>query len=102
MYLESASFVPADNFVLTVDHPPLLFMAPAGAIDVLMPTSNAARQGLKFIIVNTSGGANTITLKTDGDAAFTVAMTIAQNAAIQVVCTGSAVQASGWRAVSIT
>lgn len=97
-YHESATFVPADNFVLTIDHPPLLFLNPAGAIDVLMPTSNAARQGLRFTIVNLS--ANTITLKTDGDAAFTAAIAIVSTQMAEVVCTGSATQAAGWRAMT--
>jgi hypothetical protein len=97
-YMESATFVPADNFVLTIDHPPLLFLNPAGAIDVLMPTSNAARQGLRFTIVNLS--ANTITLKTDGDAAFTAAIAITTGQMTEVVCTGSATQAAGWRAMT--
>jgi hypothetical protein len=96
--MESATFVPADNFVLTVDHPSLLFLNPAGAIDVLMPTSSAARQGLRYTIVNLS--ANTITLKTDGDAAFTAAIAIASTQMCEVVCTGSATQAVGWRAMT--
>jgi hypothetical protein len=98
LIMESATFVPADNFVLTVDHPSLLFLNPAGAIDVLMPTSSAARQGLRYTIVNLS--ANTITLKTDGDAAFTAAIAIASTQMCEVVCTGSATQAAGWRAMT--
>lgn len=97
-YHESASFVPADNFQLTIDHPPVLFLTPAGAIDILMPTSNAARQGLRFTIINLS--ANTITLKTDGDAAFTAAIAIASTQMCEVICTGSATQAVGWRAMT--
>jgi|SRR5262245_3199467 len=93
--MDSAEFVPTDNYVLTDQHPTLLLMNPAGAIDVLMPTSNAARKGLTFIIVNLS--ANTITLKTDGDAAFTAAIAIATTQMSIVVCTGSATQALGWR-----
>jgi hypothetical protein len=97
LFLETMEYVPADNFVLSADSPPMIFLAPAGAVDVLMPTSNAARKGLTFFICNNSGGANTITLKTDGDAAFTVPIVIAQNEFAMVVCTGSTTQASGWR-----
>ena len=96
--LRSMSLVPADNFQITVDMPPLIFATPAGAIDMLMPTSNDARKGMMFIIVNLS--ANTITLKTDGDAAFTAAIAIASTQMAVVVCTGSATQAVGWRAMT--
>jgi hypothetical protein len=99
-YLESATFVPADNFPITVDHPPLLFLNPAGAIDVLMPTSNAARQGLTFFVFNISG--STITFKTDGDAAFTTAIALATTQNCILVCTGSTTQAIGWRKIPAT
>lgn len=94
--LRAADVIPADNFPLPADGPPLWFMTPAGAVDVLMPTSTAARKGLMFIINNLS--ANTITLKTDGDAAFTTAIVIATTETAVVFCTGSATQALGWRA----
>ena len=94
----SMSLVPADNFQLTVDHPPLIFATPAGAIDMLMPTSTEARKGLAYLICNLS--ANAITLKTDGDAAFTAAIVIATGQMAWVVCTGSTTQAVGWRAAS--
>lgn len=97
-YLDSVALVPADNYQITVEHPPLLLLTPAGAIDVLMPTSNALRAGLTFIIVNLS--ANTITLKTDGDAAFAAAIAIASTQTAIVVCTGSATQNVGWRALT--
>lgn len=93
----NAELVPADNYQLTDQHPPLLFMNPAGAIDVLMPTSTAARKGLMFIIVNLS--ASTITLKTDGDAAFATAISIATATSARVVCTGNATQNLGWRPI---
>jgi len=91
-------FVPADNYVISPDAPTLLIMAPAGAIDVLMPASTPERRGLTFIIMNAS--ANIITAKTSADAAFTVAIAIAANTSAIVTCTGSATAASGWRAVS--
>lgn len=96
--LAAATIIPADNYVLDANAPPLLLMNPAGAVDVLMPTSNAARQGLTFHIVNLS--ANTITLKTDGDAAFTAAIAIASTQMAVVICSGSATQAIGWRAMT--
>lgn len=96
LILESLDYVPADNWPLPIDAPPLLFLTPAGAIDILMPTSSAAVKGRAFIINNVS--ANTITLKTDGDAAFTTAIVIATTETAVVFCTGSATQALGWRA----
>lgn len=93
--LRAADIIPADNYVLTVNHPPLLFMTPAGAVDILMPTSSPAIKGLTFIINNVS--ANTITLKTDGDAAFTTAIVIATTETAWVHCTGSTTQVLGWR-----
>jgi hypothetical protein len=96
MKLANAELVPADNYPVTIDHPPLLFLNPAGAVDVLMPTSNNARKGLIFILVNLSG--NVITLKTDGDAAFTTAITVAATSTTRVVCTGNTSQVLGWRA----
>lgn len=100
LYLESATFAPADNFVLTIDHPPLLFLNPAGAIDVLMPTSSLARQGLTFYIFNIS--AFTVTFKTDGDAAFTTAAALTTLQNCIMVCTGSTTQAIGWRKIPAT
>lgn len=97
-YHESATFVPATGFQITVDHPPVLFLNPAGAVNILMPTSNAARQGLRFTIVNLS--ANTITLQTDGGAAFTAAIAIAATQMAEVICTGNTTQNVGWRAMT--
>lgn len=94
--MSSQQLVPADNFVVDPNSEPFLFMNPAGAIDILMPTSSLARKGLWFVIVNLS--ANIITLKTDGDAAFTTAITVGATAAGRVVCTGDTTQALGWRA----
>jgi hypothetical protein len=73
-----------------------LFMNPAGAINVLMPTSSAVRRGLFFVIVNLS--ANIITLQTDGGAGFTTAITVPATGATRVVCTGDTSQVLGWRA----
>lgn len=96
-YMESATIIPADNFPINANHPPLLFLNPAGAIDVLMPTSGPNTQGLTFHIVNR--GAGTITLKTDGDAAFTTPIVITNLQTAIVFCTGSATQALGWAAI---
>lgn len=95
--LQVLEMVPADNFALPVDSPPLILLNPAGAVDVLMPaaTNNA---GLFFIIGNVS--ANAITLKTSGDAAFTTAIVIAGGESTLVYCTGSATAALGWRAMA--
>jgi hypothetical protein len=95
--LGSMTIVPADNFPLPADAPPYVELNPAGAVDILMPTSNADRKGLCFLIANISG--STITLKTDGDAAFTTAIVLLTNEVTLVVCTGNSTQALGWRAV---
>jgi hypothetical protein len=93
-------WVPADNAVIDVNMPPLLIMNPAGAIDILMPVSNAANKGLTFFMSNPS--ANAITLKTSGDAAFTTAIVLAAGESAWVFCTGSATAALGWRAIGTT
>ena len=89
--------VPADNFVMDEDSPFYSIMAPAGAIDVLLPASNAANEGLMFLISNNS--ANAITFKTSGDAAFTTAIVLAANETTLLICTGDATAALGWRAI---
>lgn len=96
--LGANSHVPADNHVLSSNSPFLQIMDPAGAIDVLMPVSNAGNRGLAFIIGNIS--ANAITLKTSGDAAFTTAIVIAGGESTLVYCTGHATAALGWRALA--
>lgn len=92
------TYVPADNFALPADAPPLVVLNPAGAVDILMPTSSADRAGLTFLISNPS--ANVITLKTDGDAAFTTAIVLAAGESTIVFCTGSTTQALGWRGLA--
>lgn len=94
LVMESATYIPADNWALPLNSPPLLFLNPAGAIDVLLPTSSAAIQGLRFTVVNRGGGS--ITFKTDGDAAFTAALVCTATQAIELICTGSTTQALGW------
>lgn len=75
----------ADNFVITRDHPPLLFIDPGGAArDVLLPTPEP---GLTYVIVNTADAAETITLRNAGDTASYG--TIAQNARAMVVSDGT-------------
>jgi hypothetical protein len=96
--LSSMLWAPADNEVLDVDSPPLLLMNPAGAVDILLPTSNAANAGLTFVVFNVS--ASTITFKTDGDAAFTTAIALATLEGTILFCTGHATQALGWRALA--
>lgn len=92
--------VPADNFVVDKDMPPWLILSPAGAVDVLMPASNADCEGLTFLITNLGAGA--ITLKTSADAAFTTAIVLAATESTWVMCTGSATAALGWVAVGTT
>lgn len=96
--MESMTYIPASGFVLPPDAPPLIFLNPAGAVNILMPTSSVTQQGKRFTIVNLS--ANTITLQTDGGAAFTAAIAIASTQMTEVVCTGSATQALGWRGMT--
>lgn len=91
-----AEFVPADNFAIDEDMPTWLILDPAGAVDVLLPESTAARKGLGFFITNIS--ASTITLKSSGDAAFTTAISLATMESTWVFCTGHATAALGWRA----
>lgn len=93
---QSMTFIDADNAVLDPNAPTMVFLNPAGAVDLLMPTSTVARKGLIFIFVNLSG--NVVTLKTDADAAFTTAITVAATASQRVVCTGDTSQVLGWRA----
>lgn len=97
-FMESATFVPASGFVLPANSPPLLFLNPVGAANILMPTSGPLTQGLKFTIVNRGGGS--ITLQTDGGAGFTAAIVITNTQMAEVLCTGSATQASGWAAMT--
>lgn len=99
-YMESADFAPATGFVLTIDHPPLLILNPAGAVNILMPTSNLARKGLMFYVLNPS--AFTITFQTDGGAAFTTAMALTTTQNCILICTGSTTQALGWRKIPAT
>lgn len=85
---------PATGYQITIDHPPVLFMNPAGAVNVLMPTSDQVRRGTIFIIVNLSG--NVITFQTSAGAAFTTALTAAANASARLICTGNTSQPLGW------
>ena len=96
--LNSMTIVAADNFVVTEDMPPLLFLDNAGAIDVLLPAATEARKGLTFMIFNISG--NTITVKSSGDAGFTTAISLATLEGTIVVCTGSSTAAIGWRGLA--
>ena len=96
--LRKMVWVPADNAVLDIDFAPYIELDPAGAVDILMPTSSADIAGMMFLMSNIS--ANTVTLKTDGDAAFTTAISIATLENTIVFCTGSATQAIGWRALA--
>jgi hypothetical protein len=83
--------------VIDVGSPPVIFLTPAGAINLLLPPSSgvgAAAKGQVFIFVNLSG--NVVTLQTSAGGAFTTAVTVAANGATRVICTGSAVAGLGW------
>ena len=93
--LEKMVWIPADNAVFDINFAPYVELNPAGAVDVLMPESTLARAGIMFFLSNIS--ANTVTLKTNGDAAFTTAIALATLENAWVICTGSTTQAIGWR-----
>lgn len=93
--LRCADLINADLFALPADGPPCWFLTPAGAVILLMPTSSLARKGLTFILHNLSG--STITVKTDGNAAFTTAIAITAGQSCILTCTGSTTQVLGWR-----
>ena len=82
---------------INVGSPPVIFLSPAGAINMTLPPSSgagAAAKGQVFIFVNLSG--NVVTLQTSGAAAFATAVTVAANAATRVICTGSTTANLGW------
>jgi hypothetical protein len=91
------NLIPANGFAIPADSPPLLLLNPAGAVNILMPASTLARAGLRFTIVNLSG--STITIQTDGGAAFASAIAIATTQMAELVCTGNTTANLGWRAL---
>lgn len=93
----SESSVQTTGQAISVASPPMIFLNPAGAINLLLPPSSgvgAATPGQVFLFVNLTG--NVVTLQTSGGAAFATAITVAANAATRVVCTGSATANLGW------
>lgn len=73
----------ADNYVITADHPPMLYIDPAAAArDVLLPAISAATAGLTFIVFNTGTATETITFKDSADGALTPAPAIVGNEGI--------------------
>lgn len=101
MKLGSLIIAPATGYVLDstpsnqpINCPPMIFMNPAGAVNVRLPTSTEIRRGTVLIFANLSG--NVVTFQTDGGAAFTTAVTLAANGGTRVVCTGNTNQALGW------
>ena len=95
--LGSIDYVPVTADVISVNAPPVLFLAPAGAINMRLPPSSgagAAKKGQVFILVNRSG--NVITLQTSAGAGFTTAITVAANGATRVICTGDTTAGTGW------
>jgi hypothetical protein len=91
---EGMDFVPVGSYTITDKHPPYIRLAPAGAVNVLMPTSTPAKKGMIFIVKNAGAGA--LTFQTDGGAGFTVALTAATTVLVRLICTGSTTQAAGW------
>lgn len=71
--------LPADNFQITKDMPPVLNFDPDGAKDVLLPAIDAETKNLTFFIKNWAGGAEDITVKTSADAALSPSIVISQN-----------------------
>jgi hypothetical protein len=71
--------LPADNFQITKDMPPILNFDPDGAKDVLLPAISEETKNLVFFIRNWAGGAEDITVKTSADAALTASVVISQN-----------------------
>lgn len=95
------NLVPATGYVLDgtpatlpINITPLIFMNPAGAVNVKLPASSDIRRGTALIFCNLSG--NVVTFQTDGGAAFATAITLAANGATRVVCTGSSTANLGW------
>jgi len=86
--------IPVTGYQLTVDHPSAMFLNPAGAVNVQMP-SEAGQQGLAFLLFNIS--ANAITIVNSAGNAFTVPIALAANQAGLFLCTGLAAL-TGWRA----
>lgn len=71
--------LPADNYQITKDHPPVLNIDPDGAKDILLPAISPETKGLTFFIKNWAGGAEDITVKTSADAALSPSIVISQN-----------------------
>lgn len=95
--LEKMVWIPADNAVLDINFPPYIELNPAGAVDILLPAGAAANAGIMFLLSNIS--ANTVTLKTVADAAFTTAIVLATLENTLIFCTGSTTEAIAWRAL---
>jgi hypothetical protein len=82
--------LPADNYQITKDHPPVLNIDPDGAKDVLLPAISEETKGLTFFIRNWAGGAEDITVKTSADAALTASVVISQNEMAMITNDGTA------------
>lgn len=98
LFLGTVEWVPADNAVIDEDSPVWHILNPAGAVDLLLPESTAARKGLAFLLTNIS--ANSITVKASDDTAFTTTIVLATMESAWVMCTGNADKALGWRATA--
>ena len=97
MVSDTLDAVVVTNYQIDPNGPSLLFLAPAGAINVRLPAASgagSAYKGQTFEIVNNGAGA--ITLQTSGGAGFATAITVAVGKATKVYCTGNATANLGW------
>ena len=76
----------ADNYQLTVDHPPIIVADPqAASKDLLLPLASTAA-GLVFIVVNIADAPENIVVKDSTDT--TTIATVAQTESVVLVCDG--------------
>ena len=84
----------ADNFPLNADMPPVIMLGASAVRDVLMPANDASIHGLCLTIMsNSTTTTGVLTLKTSADAALSPAVTIPQNASVEMIY----VHGVGWR-----
>jgi hypothetical protein len=98
--LEKMVWIPTNGAALDINAPPYIDLNPAGAVTILMPTSNAARAGICFLFTNPSG--STVTFNTDTNVAFATAIALATTQNAILICTGSTTPNLGWRKIPST
>jgi hypothetical protein len=85
----------ADNYAITVDHPPVLFIDPDGSKDVLLPAIDENSAGLTFFVFSSAGTATeVITFKTSADGVISPAIAIIGDEGVMITNNGIA-----WRGV---